>query len=98
MCLVNEAFVKRYFGGSHPIGLHVATIGDDGVRTAYQVVGVVGNARTHALRGEVEPRFFVPAEQRSSSSGSRTFLIQSGTDKASTMRAVREAMTGLTAR
>ncbi len=92
VCLVNEAFVKRYFGGRHPIGLHVATIGDAGVRTAYQVVGVVGNARTHALRGEVEPRFFVPAEQRSSSSGSRTFLIQSGTDKASTMRAVREAI------
>jgi len=32
-------------------------------RTTYLVVGVAKNARTQALRDEVEPRFFVPAEQ-----------------------------------
>ena len=66
VCVVNEAFVKRYWTGVNPIGLRVTTIEDNDVRTAYQVVGVVGDARISDVRGDVEPRFFVPAEQRRS--------------------------------
>ena len=41
-----------------------------------QGVGAVANAHTHALRGEVEPRFFVPAEQRPLLGTDRMFLIR----------------------
>ena len=76
VCIVNDAFVQRLFSGRNPIGLHVITVDDNEVRTSYEVVGVAGNARTQALRGDVEPRFFVPAEQRPSFGTTRTFLIR----------------------
>ena len=48
--------------GAIPIGMRITPV-DDGQRTAYQVVGVAGNARTQSLRGDVEPRYFVAAAQ-----------------------------------
>lgn len=95
VCLVNEAFARRYASGRHPIGLRVTTIDDNDVRTAYEVVGVVGDARTQDLRGDVEPRFFVPAEQRPSQGTSRTFLIRTAAGTAAVRAAVRDAMTGV---
>jgi hypothetical protein len=55
VCIVNDAFVQRFFGGRQPIGGQVITVeGDD--RTAYDVVGVVADAKTQSLRDAVEPR------------------------------------------
>lgn len=97
VCLVNEAFAERFFDGRDPMGMRVTTIDDADVRTAYQVVGVVGDARTADLRGEVEPRFFVPAEQRPSQGTSRTFLIRAATDTGPITAGVQEAVTGVDA-
>jgi predicted permease len=90
--VVNEAFVERHFSGRHPLGLRVTTIDDNDVRVPYEVVGVVADAHTHALRGEVEPRFFVPAEQRPSLGTTRTFLIRTFSSPAPLIPAVREAL------
>ena len=90
--IVNEAFVERYFSGRHPLGLRVTTIDDNGGRVPYEVVGVAVDAHTHALRGEVEPRFFVPAEQRPSLGTTRTFLIRTFSSPAPLIPAVREAL------
>ena len=96
VCIVNEAFVQEHFGGRDPIGMRVTTV-DDGVRTAYEVVGIVGDARTQTVRDDVEPRFFVPAEQRPSGGTSRTFLIRTTSGAAGVIPAVREAMNGVDA-
>ena len=92
VCVVNEAFVRRYIDGRHPIGLHVTTVDEGEADRAYEVVGVTADARTRSLRDEVEPRFFVPAEQRLSSGTNRTFMIRT-TNGASIATAVREATT-----
>ena len=97
VCVVNEAFVKRYWTGVNPIGLRVTTIEDNDVRTAYQVVGVVGDARISDVRGDVEPRFFVPAEQRRSLGTSRTFVIRLAAQAPAPTAVVREAMNGVDA-
>ncbi|HLG54394.1 MAG TPA: ABC transporter permease [Vicinamibacterales bacterium] len=94
VCIVNEAFVQAHFGGHDPLGMRVTTV-DDGVRTTYEVVGVVGDARTQTVRGDVEPRFFVPAEQRPSQGTSRTFLIRRAASAAGVMPAVRNALNGV---
>jgi len=97
VCIVNEAFVREHFGGQDPLGMRVTTV-DDGVRTTYEVVGVAGDARTQSVRDAVEPRFFVPAEQRPSSGTSRTFLIRTASRAAGVIAAVHDAMDGVDAR
>ena len=54
VCVINEAFTKRYFAGRNPLGLHV---------DKYEIVGVARNSRNRNLRDEIEPRFYVPAGQ-----------------------------------
>ncbi len=91
ICVINEAFAKRFFDRRNPIGMRITSIGDD-KRTAYQVVGVAKNARTQGLRGDVEPRFFLPAAQPPSSVNSPTFLIRTATETAPVMAAVRKTI------
>jgi ABC-type antimicrobial peptide transport system permease subunit len=56
------------------------------------VVGVARNARTQKLRGDVEPRYFVPVKQTSSFSNAPIFLIRTATETAPVMAAVRAAI------
>ncbi len=89
ICVINEAFAKRFFGGRNPLGMRITSIGDD-KRTTYQVVGVAKNARTQRLRGDVGPRYFLPAEQ--SSVYHPTLLIRTATGTAPVMAAVRQTI------
>src|SRR5207249_6123390 len=59
VCVINEAFAKRFFDRRNPIGMHITERGDSDTPRSYQVVGVAGNARTQDLRGDIEPRYFV---------------------------------------
>jgi predicted permease len=90
VAIINEEFRRRFFAGRNPIGLRITT-GEGQSRTAYQVIGVADNARTQSLRGVVEPRFFVPAEQRRSAAASRVFLIRTRDSVASVNAALRKA-------
>jgi predicted permease len=96
VCVINEAFARQYFAGRDPLGLHVVTAADDGEGTAYQIVGVVADARTQVpLRNEADPRFFVAAEQRPSSSGTRTFLIRTRSSEPAVAEALRDLVAGV---
>jgi predicted permease len=95
VCLVNEAFVRRFLAGRSPIGARLVRVGEADGRTPYEVVGVVADAHLHRLRGDVEPRFFVPAEQRRSLGGSRTFLIRAAGDPLAISTAVRTVLDGV---
>jgi predicted permease len=98
VCVINDAFAKRFFSTPerNPIGMRITLVNDDR-RTSYQVVGVAGNARTLGLRGEVEPRFFVPMKQPASSANSPTFLVRTTADPGSVLAAVRKAIQGVDA-
>ena len=91
VCVINEAFAKRFFDQRNPIGMRITT-GDEGKRTTYQVVGVAGNARTSSLRGDVEPRYFVAAMQPPAAANSPTFLIRTATETAPVIGAVRKTI------
>jgi predicted permease len=54
VCVINEAFARRFFAGRNPLGMHVET---------YEIVGVARNSRNRSLRDEIEPRFYLPATQ-----------------------------------
>jgi predicted permease len=91
ICVINEAFAKRFFDRRNPIGMRITSIDDD-KRTAYQVVGVAKNAHTQGLRGDVEPRYFVSAGQPPSSAKSPTFLIRTGVETGPIMAAARDTI------
>jgi hypothetical protein len=89
--VINEAFARRFFEGRNPIGRRVTLVNDD-ARSSYQVVGVARDARTQRLRGEIEPRFFVPTKGPSSSASSPTFLIRTEAETAVVLAAVRKTI------
>jgi predicted permease len=93
ICVINEAFAKRFFDRRNPIGMRITSIEDDNVtRTAYQIVGVSRNAHTQGLRAEVAPRYFLPAKQDPSQLGSPTFLIRTTAGTAPVLASVRRTI------
>ena len=62
VCVINEAFAKLFFAGRNPIGRHI-TEKFGGKNNVMEVVGVAKNARDHALRDDVPPRFYIPGSQ-----------------------------------
>jgi predicted permease len=62
VCVINEAFAKLFFNGRNPIGRHV-TEKFGTKKNVMEIVGVAKNARDHGLRGDVPPRFYIPADQ-----------------------------------
>jgi len=75
VCVINEAFAKRFFAGRNPIGMHVTQHYAD-ERHTYEVVGVVRNSRQGRLRGEVEHRFYTPLTNPSSTITTATFIVR----------------------
>jgi predicted permease len=62
VAMVNEAFVRRFFPASSPLGHHVQMSSD------YEIVGVVGDALFHSARDQMIPFVFVPMLQQTSQS------------------------------
>jgi predicted permease len=92
VCVINEAFARRFFDGRNPMGMRVTSVEADDARTTHEVVGVARDAHTQGLRGEVEPRYFVAVAQQPASPRSPTFLIRTATNTAPVMAAVRKAI------
>src|SRR5262249_43787222 len=50
VAVVNETFVKRYFGTANPIGRHFGLNNDPGTPTNIEIVGVIKDAKYRDLR------------------------------------------------
>jgi hypothetical protein len=59
--IVNETFVRRYFGTVDPLGRRFGHPGAERSDPGYEVVGVVRDAKYTDLRGEIVPTTYVPA-------------------------------------
>ena len=70
VAIVNETFVRRFFGQADPIGRRIgfSNSAGDGVR-AFEVVGVVGDAKYQDGRAPAYATFFLPFLQQA---GNRT--------------------------
>jgi putative ABC transport system permease protein len=60
VAIVNEAFAKRYFPGENPVGKFFERATDEGGRTRFQIVGLVGDARYRSLRNRIPPVAYFP--------------------------------------
>ena len=91
VCVINEAFARRFFAGRNPLGMHVTQIyGNE--RNTFEVVGVARDARGRSLRGEVEHRFYVPAAQAISPLSEAVFAVRTAAEPSSVIAGVRRAV------
>jgi len=56
--IVNEAFVRSYFGNRSPLGAHIST--DDKHEKWATIVGVIGDVRHTSLEEDPQPQVYVP--------------------------------------
>jgi predicted permease len=56
--IVNEAFVKRYFGGRNPLGAHVGMGSRPDVKTDAEIIGVVEDFSYRSIRERWEQAYF----------------------------------------
>jgi ABC-type antimicrobial peptide transport system permease subunit len=62
VAVVNQAFVKKFFPGEEPIGHHFGTDGQEHA-SAYEIVGMVADAKYNDPRGEFRAMYFRPVTQ-----------------------------------
>jgi predicted permease len=62
VAVVNQAFAKKFFPGQDPIGLRFGSWGQEDAG-AYEIVGVVADAKYATPRREARPMFFRPLAQ-----------------------------------
>jgi len=92
VAIINEAFANRLFAGRNPIGRHI-TQDPGNQKNIMEVVGVAGNVRDHALRGEVPPRFYVPGDQALGGPNEwATFEIRTSSDPKYMLDVVRKTI------
>jgi predicted permease len=58
VAIVNEAFVKRYFGGQSPLGARVSPFTGPDAKPDIEIVGVVANITYRGVREEWEQAYF----------------------------------------
>lgn len=93
VCVINEAFAKRFFDQRNPIGMRITEVDENpNDRTIYHVVGVSKDAHNQSLRGDVAPRYFVAAKQDLAAVNSPTFLIRTAAESELVIAAVRKTI------
>ncbi len=84
VCVINEAFAKRFFAGRSAIGKYVT------VNSApMEVIGIAKETRGNSLRGPIEPKFYASADQNS---GAFSFEIRTAGDPGHIVNAIRRAV------
>jgi predicted permease len=94
--IVNESFVKHYFGDANPIGRHVGFGGDPGTKTPIEIIGVVKDSKYTGVRDEIPRQAFFPYLQNSFA-GSAAVYVRSSQDAAVAFGAARRAVQELDA-
>jgi len=91
VCVINEAFAKKFFAGRNPIGRNVTQVYGN-QRNTFAVIGVVKDFRKRGLRGQIEHRYYVPFTRPVDPQHSVTFAIRASGEPANVLAATRRAI------
>lgn len=91
VCVINQAFAKKFFAGRDPLGLHVTQMYGH-QRNTFEVVGVVADSRRGDLRGEIEHRFYVPVAQPIDVPERMTLIVRTTGEPAAAIASLRRAI------
>jgi predicted permease len=89
VAIVNERFVKHYFGDANPIGRHIGFGGDPGTQTPIEIIGVVKDSKYTGVRDEIPRQAFFPFLQNTFASSASVY-VRSGQDPAIAFAAARQ--------
>jgi putative ABC transport system permease protein len=89
--IVNNAFARRYFPGSSPIGHQMKFVGDD--KTIVEIIGEVADTRTEALSAQAEPELYFPFWQMGAFS--KSLILRTTTDPKTLMSLVRRELSSV---
>jgi predicted permease len=92
--IVNQKFVKRYFGDANPLGRHIGMGIDPGTKTDIQIVGVVGDTKYESMRDEIPYELYIPNEQKNFANGVTVYVRAKG-DPNHIFNVLREAVRGV---
>jgi predicted permease len=83
VAVVNQAFVKQYFAGRNPLGLHVGEDSPKAVKK--EIIGVVADSKYINLRDEINPTAYMPLL-----AGSACFELRTANNPSALIPAVRK--------
>lgn len=90
VAIVNEAFAKRFFGGTNPIGRTFLVAGNAGQPDdRYRIVGLVGNTKYRSVRENFGPISFVPASQIKDSAPGATIIFRTAVPLSGIFKAIK---------
>ena len=93
--VVNEAFAKKYFGATNPVGRRIWTNVNANHQPKWgQIVGEVGNIRETATRDAPEPELFAPYEQAQQAAGF-SLAVRTGVDPLAMISAIQSRIWSL---
>lgn len=87
VAIVNQAFAKRFFANSDPIGKRVTFGCEESEGLCRTIVGVVGNIRQENITDEVTPEMYLPFAQ--SRINSVTLFVRTTSDPLALAKSVR---------
>ena len=90
VAVINETMVRQCFNGENPLGRHFGWGPEN--RGAYEVVGVVKNAKYNSLRSETPPTVYLPYYQRLGNQRQITFEVRTVRNPVGVISAVRSEM------
>ncbi|HKQ04609.1 MAG TPA: ABC transporter permease [Blastocatellia bacterium] len=79
VAVINESFVRKYFGEHEAVGAHFAFGSGNKVIPDIEIVGVVKNSKSSSVREEEKPFVYLPYTQRKPF-GSYTFYVRTRQD------------------
>ncbi|MGP8245899.1 MAG: ABC transporter permease [Bryobacteraceae bacterium] len=94
--IVNQKFVKRYFGDANPLGRHVGFGIDPGTKTNIEIVGVAGDTKYESMRDEIPYELYIPDTQKGFADGETVYVRAQG-DPARLFHTLRAAVAGVDA-
>ncbi|MGC1086994.1 MAG: ABC transporter permease, partial [Candidatus Acidiferrum sp.] len=97
VAIINEEFARRYFANENPIGRRLKPDVDT-FHTAAQmaeIIGIVGDIKTHSLRAEASPLVYIPVTQLPINA--MRVVVRSNDEAGQLMAAVREEVKTLDA-
>jgi predicted permease len=92
VAMVNESMVQYFFPGQNPIGHHFSFGGTYNPATAFEIVGVVKNAKYDRVRDEPPRTAYIPYSANPDGNGRMSFEVRTAGDPLAMTGAIREAI------
>jgi predicted permease len=92
IALVNEAFVRQYFGGRSPLGVRFGFGGDPGTKPFIEIVGVIKDAKYSSLRAATPPQTIIDYEQMEGAIFEANIYVKTRADARQMVSSIRRAI------